>query len=181
MGRLAWFFLLIGILQGWSNAQTRVGGTVTEETHNTLVVPPLPRLRTPEPQSVRSSQVFQCDGNVTLQACRKEMLVLKLLLDKYGAYRLGQWKWVLIASQVWEMLLAKNGFSPDVPAFSALELRITFFDDALVAGSPARVSQLMDAWHLGRKGLLDLAVRHELGHALQLSKRGGGRTHLRSY
>lgn len=173
MGRLVWFFLLIGILQGWSEAQTHAGGTATGETHNaissSLVVPPLPplpRLRTPEPDSVRSSQLFQCDGKVTLEACKQEALVLKALLDKYGADRLGRWKWVLVSSQQWEMLLAKNGFSPNVPAFSALDARITFFDDALIGGSPGRVSQLMDEWHLGREGLLDLAVRHELGHAL---------------
>ena len=170
MGRLSWFFLLIGILQGWSQAQTRAGGTATAETHNvvssSLVVPLLPRLRTPEPAaSVRSSQLFQCDGKVTLETCKQKALALKALLDKYGADRLGQWKWVLVASQQWEMLLAKLGSSPSVPAFTVLDANVTFFDDALLAGSPERLSRLMDAWHLGRDGLLDLAVRHELGHA----------------
>ena len=171
MGKLAWFFLLTGIVEGWSQAQTRAGGTATGETHNpissSLIVPPLPRLHTPEPAaSGRSTQLFQCNGKVTLETCKQEALVLKALLDKYGVDRLGQWKWVLVSSQQWEMLLAKNSISPNVPAFSALEARITFFDDALLRGSPGRVSQLMDQWHLGREGLLDLAVRHELGHAL---------------
>lgn len=170
MGKLAWFFLLIGILQGWSQAQTRAGGTATGETHNaissSLVVPPLPRLRTPEPAVPgQSSQLFQCDGKVTLQICRQKAMALKPLLDKYGADRLGQWKWVLVSSQQWEMLLAKVGLSPSVPAFTVLDAKVTFFDDALIAGSPERLSRLMDAWHLGRNGLLDLAVRHELGHA----------------
>ena len=93
------------------------------------------------------------------------MLTLKRLLDKYGADQLGQWKWVLVSSQQWEALLARRDFSPDVPAFTAVDAKVTFFDDALLAGSPGRLSQLMDSWHLSRNGLLDLAVRHELSHA----------------
>lgn len=92
-------------------------------------------------------------------------MILKALLDKYGANQLGQWKWVLVSSQQWELLLAMKGIDPNVPAFTVLEARMTLFDDALVVGSPGRLSQLMDEWHLGRSGLLDLAVRHELGHA----------------
>lgn len=40
------------------------------------------------------------------------------------------------------------------------------FEEALVDGPPGRVSELMDIWHADRDGLLNLAVRHELGHAL---------------
>jgi hypothetical protein len=40
------------------------------------------------------------------------------------------------------------------------------FDEALTTGPAGRTSELMDIWHLGREALLDLAVRHELGHAL---------------
>jgi len=93
------------------------------------------------------------------------MLKLKPFLDKYGADQLGQWKWVLVSSQEWEAVLARLGFSPNVPAFTAVDAKLTFFDEALFSGSPGRVSQLMDAWRVGRSGLLDLAVRHELSHA----------------
>jgi hypothetical protein len=58
------------------------------------------------------------------------------------------------------------GASPDIPALSILEQRVAFFDNTLVYGSPRRLAQLFDSWHLGRQGLLELAVRHELGHAL---------------
>jgi hypothetical protein len=112
------------------------------------------------------TQLFECNAKVTLEKCKQEALVLKTALSKYGAAGLGPWKWVLVSSEYWELFLAQRGFSPNVPAFTALETRVTFFDDALVAGSPGRLSQLMDAWHVSRSGLLDLAVRHELGHAL---------------
>lgn len=171
MGRFAWLFLLIGILQGWVQAQSRLWETLTGETHteisSSLIVSSIPEPRTPPPAaSIHSLQVFQCNGRITLDACRQEVLIaLKPLLDKYGADQLGQWEWVLIPSSQWEMVLTRNGLSPDVPAFTLLEAKVTFFDDALVTGSPQRLSQLMDAWHLGRSSLLDLAVRHELSHA----------------
>jgi hypothetical protein len=101
-------------------------------------------------------------------------------LDKYGADRLGQWKWVMVSSQRWEMLLAQEGFSPNVPALTALDARTTLFDDALVAGSPGRMSQLMDAWGVSRDGLLDLAVRHELGHAICKYEAEAGADHVAS-
>jgi hypothetical protein len=93
------------------------------------------------------------------------MLKLKHLLDKYGADQLGQWKWVLVSSEEWEAVLARVGFSASVPAFTAVDARLTFFDEALLSGSPGRLSQLMDTCRVARSGLLDLAVRHELSHA----------------
>lgn len=171
MGRLVWLFLLIGILQGWAKAQSRAEGVLSGETHtdisSSLMLPSIPQPRTPPPASaVSPPQLFQCNAKVTLGSCRQQMRVLKGLLDKYGATQLGQWKWVLVSSAQWEMVLAENGLSPNIPAFTVLETRVTFFDDALVSGSSKRLSQLMDAWYMSRGGLLDLAVRHELGHAL---------------
>ena len=53
-----------------------------------------------------------------------------------------------------------------MPALTALDARTAFFEEALIAGPSGRLSELMDIWHVDRDGLLDLAVRHELGHAL---------------
>ena len=92
--------------------------------------------------------------------------VLKKVLAKYRASDLREWKWVLVRSEDWRHILPARGLRPDVPAITVLGAQTTFFDEALVAGPAGRVSELMDLWHLGRDGLLDLAVRHELGHAL---------------
>jgi hypothetical protein len=63
-------------------------------------------------------------------------------------------------------MLSARGLKSGVPALTFLEGRTTFFEEVLVAGDGVRMSELMDIWHLGREGLLDLAIRHELGHAL---------------
>jgi hypothetical protein len=94
------------------------------------------------------------------------MVVLRKALANYRASDLGDWTWVLVRSENWKLILLARGLDPAVPALTALDLRTTFFEEALVAGSSGRLSELMDIWHLGRQSLLDLAVRHELGHAL---------------
>ena len=142
---------------------------MTDETHLTvsssLTVPSIARSHTPAPVASVSPQAFQCDGKITLEACRQEISRLKPILERYGANRLGEWKWVLVPSQKWELLLRRIGIDSGVPAFTVSEAKVTFFDDTLIEGSPDRLSQLMDVRHQGREGLLDLAVRHELSHA----------------
>ena len=110
-------------------------------------------------------QQFVCSGHFTLEECKQSTSRLMKLLEKYRAASLGEWKWVLVRSEDWNHLLLAHGIRPGVPAITALEIKTTFFDEALVTGPAGRVSELMDQWHLGRVALLDLAVRHELGHA----------------
>jgi hypothetical protein len=167
---VAWPLVLVGILLGSSQAQSQLGETVIWQTHADipalLTIPSVPRPLPRPPSKPHSAlQRFECEGKVTLETCKQEVLKLKPLLDKYGADQLGQWKWVLVSSQEWETVLARTGFSPSVPAFTAPDARLTFFDDALLSGSPGRLSQLIDTWRVARSGLLDLAVRHELSHA----------------
>jgi hypothetical protein len=80
---------------------------------------------------------------------------------------LGEWTWVLVGSQDWKRILFDRGFSPDrSPAFSVLPERETFFETALVTRVLFRGFQLSRFWHMPVQDLLDLAVRHELAHAL---------------
>jgi hypothetical protein len=55
---------------------------------------------------------------------------------------------------------------PDSPAFTVLDRRETFFEEALVSPVTTRRVELVRQWSLGMDGLLNLAVTHELGHAL---------------
>jgi hypothetical protein len=121
--------------------------------------------RTP-PSQIRHPQQFACSVGITLEECKREMVVLRKALANYRASDLGEWTWVLVRSENWKLLLLARGLNPGTPAVTALDARTTYFEEALVAGPAGRVSELMDIWHAGRDNLLDLAVRHELGHAL---------------
>lgn len=125
-----------------------------------------PALIIAEPSRSPRAQQFVCAVGITLENCRQEMAVLRKVLANYHSTDLGQWNWVLVRSEHWKLLLIGRGFNSGVPALTALDARTTFFEEALIAGPSGRVSELMDIWHVGRDGLLDLAVRHELGHAL---------------
>jgi len=94
------------------------------------------------------------------------MVVLRKALANYRASDLGEWAWVLVRSENWKLILLARGLNPEVPSLTALGARTTLFEEALVAGQIGRLSELMDVWHVGRQALLDLAIRHELGHAL---------------
>ena len=94
------------------------------------------------------------------------MSVLRPLLDKYGAGRLGEWTWVLVKSDDWKALQVAHRMDPNSPAFSVLDRRETFFEEALVSPVAPRRVELVRQWSLGMDDLLALAVTHELGHAL---------------
>jgi hypothetical protein len=100
------------------------------------------------------------------QECHEQTSVLRPLLDKYGSGRLGDWTWVLVKSEDWKTLRHTHGMDPNSPAFSALNQRETFFEEALVSPVTARRAELIRHWSLGMDDLLKLAVTHELGHAL---------------
>jgi len=113
-----------------------------------------------------AAQRYECNASFTLEQCKQGMSILKKVLARYPASDLRQWRWVLVRSEDWSHILLAHGLRPGVPALTVLDRQTTLFDEALVMGSAGRISELMDIWHLGREALLDLAVRHELGHAL---------------
>ena len=111
------------------------------------------------------AQHFVCNIGYTQNECDKEMAVLRKALANYPAHQLGEWTWVLVRSEDWNHILLTRGLNPGVPALTDPAARTTFFEEALLAGAIGRVSELMTVWHMGRESLLDLAIRHELGHA----------------
>jgi hypothetical protein len=123
--------------------------------------------KTDSPENLDApKQRFECVGSFTAAECRQEMLILRKALDEHRASLLGEWKWVLVRSEEWKLLLLARGINPGTPALTVLAARTTLFEDALVGGASGRVSELMEIWQLGRGPLLDLAVRHELAHAI---------------
>lgn len=127
----------------------------------------LPAEDTGKAESVpKNQQQFVCNVGYSIQQCHEQMSVLRSLLAKYGANRLGDWTWVLVKSEDWKSLLQLHGMDPNSPSFSFLSRRQTFFDEAMVAPVPGRSAELIREWSRSLDGLRDLAVTHELGHAL---------------
>jgi hypothetical protein len=118
------------------------------------------------PVSSQAAQRFVCNTGYSLQQCHEQMSVLRPLLEKYGAGHLGEWTWVLVKSQDWMALQRLHAMDPGSPAFTVLDRRETFFEEALVGPVTARRVELIRQWSLGMDDLLNLAVTHELGHAL---------------
>jgi hypothetical protein len=111
-------------------------------------------------------QQFLCSVPYTIPECEKQIATLKVALYRYHAERLGQWTWVLVRSEDWKPILERVHMDPNSPTFSILERRQTFFEEVLLVPKPLRQLELLSKWHTGFDQFLDLAVAHELGHAL---------------
>jgi len=118
------------------------------------------------PNDAKPLQHFVCNTGYTVKECYSDLAVLKKALAKYPIQQLGAWTWVLVRSGDWKAISKLRRLDPDSPAFTCLELRVTFIEEALVSSEPERISELMMRWHMSRSGLLDLAIAHELAHAL---------------
>ena len=112
-----------------------------------------------------SDQEFHCHTGYPLAECKEDIFHLKSILSRYPIEALGHWTWVLVRSQDWKPISRKLRLNPDSPAFTALEPRETFLEEALFFHDPERISELMKEWQRSTPELLQLAVSHELGHA----------------
>jgi hypothetical protein len=113
-----------------------------------------------------ATQHFFCNTGYTLDTCHEQIATLKTVVAKYPTESLGEWTWVLVRSQDWKAQSRMLGLNPDSPAFTCLETRTTFIEEALVAKVPGRAIELIARWHMGMPDLLNIAVEHEMGHAL---------------
>ena len=111
-------------------------------------------------------QHFACDSGYTQQQCGISMQVVKNALARYPVRALGDWTWVLVRPEDWKRFLLDRGFDPNPPAFSYLPKRETFLDGSLVVKVSIRGFELREQWHMPIEDLLDLAIRHEIAHAL---------------
>ena len=112
-----------------------------------------------------SGQEFHCHTGYPLAECQKDIFQLKRVLSRYPIGALGHWTWVLVRSQDWKPISQKLRLNPESPAFTALEQRETFLEEALFMHDALRTAELMKEWQLSMSKLLELAVTHELGHA----------------
>ena len=110
------------------------------------------------------SAIGGCDAMPGLK-CRIRS-PLRKALGLYPVDALGEWTWVLVRPEDWKRILSERKFDLNNPAFSYLPKRETFFDGTLVVRSSIRGTELSATWHMPISDLLDLAIRHELAHAL---------------
>jgi hypothetical protein len=114
-----------------------------------------------------ATQHFFCNTGYTQDACLKQIATLKNVVANAPTEALGEWTWVLVRSEDWRPLVKKVGVNQNSPAFTCLETRTTFVEEALVAKvAGGRSGELISTWHMGMTELLSLAVVHEMGHAL---------------
>ena len=137
---------------------------------NIIAVPARAQHPTPGPR-------FVCHTGYTPKQCEVAIAALRRALAFYPASVPVDWTWVVVRTQDWKRLLLDRGFNPDNPAFTYLPRRETFLDGALLTKVSTRGVQLSLAWHMPIEDLLDLAMRHELVHAL-CNERNETRTNL---
>ncbi len=115
---------------------------------------------------VAGQQQIVCNTGYSIDVCREQAAALRRMLVRYHAERLGAWTWVLVRSDDWRQISRMRGLDLDSPAFTYLPRKETFLEEALVAAVPGRQERLLAHWSESVDGMLELAVTHELGHAL---------------
>jgi hypothetical protein len=164
-------FCLVAWMSLQSSGQAQSGPDPTRSGANNEIpsslvaaVPSQPRTDG-EPYRSPSAQQFVCNIGYRQKQCDEEMVVLRKALANYPVAQLGNWTWILVRSEDWKAIKLA-GLDPDSPAFTVFQKRETFFEEALVSQVPVRGRALVLKWNMGTRDLLDLAIRHELGHAL---------------
>ena len=140
--------------------------TSTLGRQSSRAVSPSPTATVAAPQADAIAQHFICTSGYTMEKCIAEMAVLRKALAKYPVAELGEWTWVLIRYEDWKSVVLPRGISPDCPAFTSIEKRETFIEQALVKEVPGRRGELMKTWRMDMEHLLDFAIAHELAHIL---------------
>lgn len=113
-----------------------------------------------------SGQRFTCNSGYTLPACLQEIATLQEVVRKYPLRVLGQWNWVLVKTADWKPLIVKLGFSPNSPALTCFELKVTFVEEAIVIDKGDRTRELISQWKMSRPRLLNYAIAHEMAHGI---------------
>ena len=144
--------LLIAILSAACAAQTQT----------LQVVPVHLDANVPIPKTIQ----FFCTKDYDKQSCVNDSLALRHALASYPLERLRTWSFVLVPADDWSSIVRGLRGNPVSPAFSIIEMRTTVVDRSLFAATPSRNKELLLMFGVIGEALLDLAVTHELGHAI---------------
>jgi hypothetical protein len=109
---------------------------------------------------------FHCNTGYIQRDCEVQLSRLRRVLGEMDLTGLGEWTWVLVKSEDWTPILRRVDRDQDSPAFTILEKRQTFLEEALFNPPADRGRTLLAKWRMPLDELLPFAVAHELGHAL---------------
>ena len=113
------------------------------------------------------TQTCLCENGFPPGDCKSDFEILKAHLQAYPTAQLGAWTWVLVQSKHWKELGSDLGLDSTSPAYTAIEDRLTLIDESMLAQRDAnRSAELIRKFDLPLSRLIDLAVTHEMGHAL---------------
>jgi hypothetical protein len=116
--------------------------------------------------SIPNAIQFFCTHNYDSQACMKDSVALRHALAPYSLERLGTWSFLLVPADDWRTLVRGLRQNPVSPAFSIIDQHITVLESSLFTATPIRDKSLLRTFGMIGGALLDLAVTHELGHAI---------------
>jgi hypothetical protein len=118
------------------------------------------------PRTANPIQRLVCNTGYKISECQQQLGVLRAALAPYPSHRLGTWTWVLVKSQDWKPIVQRMGGNADSPAFSVMEKRETFLEEALFVPVGSRQVELLRIWSIPVDKFLDVAITHELGHGI---------------
>lgn len=127
---------------------------------------PLYSLRVLGPFRFNDAQTLYCDASYSVPECRRQIEVLLRALRPYPTALAPNWKWVLIRAEHWKPMLTSFHLDYDSPAVTILGDDVTLLDESLITPRPERAAELMNGFKIRLDELLDIAIAHELGHAI---------------
>ena len=119
---------------------------------------------------------FFCSQDYDNAGCVKDAIALRKALAPYPTRLLSDWSYYLVMADDWKPLVrSENGNNANTtsPAFSLLLGRATVMDRSLFSGAADRVAELVKWSGLPIDQLVDVAVTHEMGHAICQDKNEG--------
>ena len=141
-----------------------------------LLVPITAQAQNPEPKffavnlpldgSTPNKVRFLCSQDYDKAECLKDVSALRKALAPYPLQLLEQWSYYLVSSEGWKPLARSHGGNGCSVAFTMLLGRATVLDQRLLSPAADRNVELQRCGAVTGPALLDLAVTHELGHAL---------------
>jgi hypothetical protein len=118
------------------------------------------------PFKANNHEQLYCDSSYSLPECSKQIQILKQALEVYPAALLPSWKWVLVRAERWKPLAKSLHLDPDSPAVTLLDDDTILLEESLIVPRADRAAELMNSYTIALDQLLDVAISHELGHAI---------------